>query len=164
MGENIQDWFEAFYATSDNGSEHEKYTTFFTPDAKLIMGDKTAVGTSGIWQPDESHNPTLNPIRILTHSQPSASQLPKNYPANMTTEILQLRTGLWTAVSTRKHTFTYYTPAQKPDTFLLEGDVVYGLKNGSVSSMKWVAKAEFEGDGDGRKMRFYQVFLNAGSR
>ena len=50
MEANIQDWFKAFYATSDDECAHAKYTTFFTPDAKLIMGDKTAVGQAGNMQ------------------------------------------------------------------------------------------------------------------
>ena len=48
MEGNIQNWFKAFYATSDDGTAHAKYTTFFTPDAKLIMGDRTAEGQIGI--------------------------------------------------------------------------------------------------------------------
>lgn len=45
--ESIADWFKAFYAMSDDGSSHEPYPTFYTPDAKLIMGDKVAVGHEG---------------------------------------------------------------------------------------------------------------------
>jgi hypothetical protein len=47
MEANIQDWFKAFFATSDDESAHAKYTTFFAPHAKLIMGSKTAVGQEG---------------------------------------------------------------------------------------------------------------------
>jgi hypothetical protein len=47
MEGSIHDWFAAFYATSDDGNAHQKYATFFTPDARLIMGDKTAVGQAG---------------------------------------------------------------------------------------------------------------------
>lgn len=45
--ENIHDWFKRFFAVSDEPTAHEKYPTFFTEDAKLIMGDKTAVGHDG---------------------------------------------------------------------------------------------------------------------
>jgi len=45
--EDIQDWFKTFYAVSDDGAAHERYTTFYAEDAKLIMGDKTAVGRAG---------------------------------------------------------------------------------------------------------------------
>lgn len=49
MEANIVDWFKAFYALSDDGTAaHERYTTFYTDDAKLIMGDKTAVGRDGM--------------------------------------------------------------------------------------------------------------------
>lgn len=47
MESNSADWFNAFYAASDNGTAHEEYTTFYTQDAKLMMGDKTAVGQTG---------------------------------------------------------------------------------------------------------------------
>lgn len=50
MGADIRDWFQAFYETSDDGTEHEKYTAFFSPDAMLIMGDKTAIGRNGMPQ------------------------------------------------------------------------------------------------------------------
>lgn len=51
MEANIQEWFKAFYATSDDGSAHEKYTTFFAEDAILIMGDNRAVGQAGMCLP-----------------------------------------------------------------------------------------------------------------
>ncbi|KFY96636.1 hypothetical protein V500_02370 [Pseudogymnoascus sp. VKM F-4518 (FW-2643)] len=125
MEANMQEWFKAFYATSDDGSAHQKYTTFFTHDATLIMGDQRAVGQA---------------------------------------DILQLRTGMWSKISSRKHTYTYYSSTERPDTYLLEGQVVYGLKTGTEATMKWVAKAEFEGQGSDRRLAFYQVFLNAGSK
>lgn len=84
--------------------------------------------------------------------------------ANMTIDILKLREGMWSAVASRKHTYTYYGSPDKPDTYLLEGEVTYGFKAGGEGTVKWVAKAEFEGDGPERQLRFYQVFLNAGSR
>jgi hypothetical protein len=48
MGANMQEWFKAFYATSDDGTAHEKYTTFF---ATLIMGDNRVVGQAGMCLP-----------------------------------------------------------------------------------------------------------------
>lgn len=48
MEANIQDWFRTFYATSDDGTAHEKYPTFFAPDAKLMVGEQTAVGRAGM--------------------------------------------------------------------------------------------------------------------
>ncbi|KAF2455912.1 hypothetical protein BDY21DRAFT_349065 [Lineolata rhizophorae] len=41
-------FFEDFYAISDTPDAHDKYTTFFTPDATLIMGSKKVEGTSEI--------------------------------------------------------------------------------------------------------------------
>ena len=48
MKDSIEDWFAAFYAASDDGNAHERYTTFFASDAKLIMGDTVAVGSAGM--------------------------------------------------------------------------------------------------------------------
>lgn len=47
--ETIDDWFKAFYAVSDDGTAHESYPSFFTEDAKLMMGDKVAVGRQGMY-------------------------------------------------------------------------------------------------------------------
>ena len=46
--ETIAAWFKAFYAVSDDGTAHEAYPSFFAEDAKLIMGDKVAVGRQGM--------------------------------------------------------------------------------------------------------------------
>jgi hypothetical protein len=43
------------------------------------------------------------------------------------------------------------------------GSCVY-LQGGGSNSINWVAKADFDGEGTERKMKFYQVFLNAGSK
>jgi hypothetical protein len=45
--EKLDDWFDAFYAVSDDKTAHEAYTSFFAEDAKLIMGDKVAEGRGG---------------------------------------------------------------------------------------------------------------------
>lgn len=71
---------------------------------------------------------------------------------------------MWSKVSSRKHTYTYYSSPERPDTYMLEGRVEYELKTGIKTMMNWVAKAEFEGGGSDRRLAFYQVFLNAGSR
>lgn len=47
----FKQFFEEFYATSDTPDAHDKYITFFTKDAKLIMASKTANGSDGkIWK------------------------------------------------------------------------------------------------------------------
>lgn len=40
-------FFEDFYATSDTPDAHDKYTTYFTKDATLIMASKTVKGSEG---------------------------------------------------------------------------------------------------------------------
>lgn len=71
---------------------------------------------------------------------------------------------MWAAVSSRHHTFEYFTNPTLPDTYLLQGTVNYGFKDGKKGDMLWVAKAVFEGEGEARRLGFYQVFLNAGKR
>ena len=44
---SVDDWFDAFYAVSDDGFAHDDYVTFYAANAKLIMGDKTAIGHDG---------------------------------------------------------------------------------------------------------------------
>lgn len=66
---------------------------------------------------------------------------------------------MWSVVTSRKHTYTYYTSPEKPNTYMLSGNVKYGFKDGTMQEMDWVAKAEFEGEGKERKFGFYQVFL-----
>jgi hypothetical protein len=75
-----------------------------------------------------------------------------------------MRKRMWSEVSSRKHTYRYYSSPGCPSTCLLEGEVMYTFKAGGSNSIKWVAKADFEGEGTERRMKFYQVFLNAGSK
>ena len=44
----ITSFLESFYATSDTESAHDKYPTYFTDDATLIMGSKVATGSKGM--------------------------------------------------------------------------------------------------------------------
>lgn len=71
---------------------------------------------------------------------------------------------MWSAISSRRHTYTLYTSPEKLQTYMLEGEVAYEFQAGGEGIVRWIAKAEFEGEGAGRRLRFYQVFLNAGSK
>ncbi|KAL2871100.1 uncharacterized protein BJX67DRAFT_377703 [Aspergillus lucknowensis] len=62
-------FMESFYSTSDTESKHDAYVEYFTPDATLIMGPKTAKGTEeiralrhGLWTHVASRKHT--PVRI----------------------------------------------------------------------------------------------------
>ncbi|KAL6709289.1 hypothetical protein ACN47E_001696 [Coniothyrium glycines] len=44
----FKQFFEDFYATSDTPDAHDKYITYFTKDATLIMASKTAKGSDEI--------------------------------------------------------------------------------------------------------------------
>ncbi|OBT82746.1 hypothetical protein VE02_09100 [Pseudogymnoascus sp. 03VT05] len=76
---------------TDGTVAHERHRTFYADDAKLIMGDKTAVGRD---------------------------------------EILELRKSMWSAISSRRHTYTFYTSPEKPQTYMLEGEVAYEFRAG----------------------------------
>jgi hypothetical protein len=71
---------------------------------------------------------------------------------------------MWSAISSRRHTYEYFTNPAQPDTYLLQGHVAYGFKDGKTGEMGWAAKAVFEGEGKERRLGFYQVFLGAGSK
>jgi hypothetical protein len=75
--ERIEDWFKAFYAISDDGTAHETYPEFFAADAKLIMGDKTAVGREGMFQFPQFPGP---PIRFLSFFLSSSSAFNPKWP------------------------------------------------------------------------------------
>ncbi|KFY28034.1 hypothetical protein V493_03130 [Pseudogymnoascus sp. VKM F-4281 (FW-2241)] len=76
MEANIADWFKAFFALSDDGTAaHERYTTFYANDAKLIMGDKTAVGRDGMLPPKTKQETKIATTQRLTGGRnPRASQ------------------------------------------------------------------------------------------
>ena len=74
-------------------------------------------------------------------------------------EILTVRKGMWEKVASRKHNFDIFESDKVPGVYLLQGTVDYGLKSGGESTVDWVAKAVFEGEGKERAMSFYHVFL-----
>ena len=43
----IRSFYESFYAVSDTPDAHEKYATFFTQNARLIMASNEANGRDG---------------------------------------------------------------------------------------------------------------------
>ena len=47
VSQDVKSFFEAFYKISDTPEAHEKYASFFTPDATVIMASKRFQGTSG---------------------------------------------------------------------------------------------------------------------
>ncbi|KAL3478743.1 hypothetical protein BJX99DRAFT_99207 [Aspergillus californicus] len=127
-------FLESFYQTSDTESAHEAYVKAFTPDATLKMGPKTAHGAD---------------------------------------EILTLRHGLWTHVASRKHAPTKVFFASGNE-LMLYGTVRYVLKKDLESEVEveWAGRVVFETDeegnlekgggkdGEGLKMKFYQVYLD----
>jgi hypothetical protein len=49
IDDGIVRFFEEFYKASDAPEAHEKYTTFYTDDAVLIMASKRCEGRDGEW-------------------------------------------------------------------------------------------------------------------
>lgn len=71
---------------------------------------------------------------------------------------------MWEKISSRRHTYELFQNQAAPNTYLIQGTVVYGFKAGGEDTMDWVAKAVFTGEGKERRLDFYQVFLNAGRK
>ncbi|KAI0481109.1 hypothetical protein GGR56DRAFT_672148 [Xylariaceae sp. FL0804] len=72
----VEDFIDGFYATSDDAARDDEWVDYFTPDATVIMGDKTARGTEQIralrrsmWEKVQSrrHSPEK---KIFTHDGP----------------------------------------------------------------------------------------------
>ncbi|KAJ5551588.1 hypothetical protein N7535_000467 [Penicillium sp. DV-2018c] len=84
-------------------------------------------------------------------------------------EIRTLRHGLWEHVAERKH-----SPARiffgGEDELMLYGGVAYRLKADPKNEVHvpWAARVVFaprkEGEGEGLKMRFYQVYLDSAAQ
>ncbi|KAK5636683.1 hypothetical protein RRF57_012395 [Xylaria bambusicola] len=43
----VKTFITAFYAASDDPAKNEEWVAFFTPEAVVVMGDKTAKGVEG---------------------------------------------------------------------------------------------------------------------
>lgn len=76
-------------------------------------------------------------------------------------DILAFRKSLWTSVSSRKHVVSKIFFGENND-MMLHGTVTYVMKHdpqGKDVKIDWAARAEFEDDQDGPKMKYYQVYL-----
>ncbi|CAI6333829.1 unnamed protein product [Periconia digitata] len=72
-------FFEDFYAVSDTPDAHERYVTFFMPDATLVMASKKAVGSDeilalrkGLWEKVSSR--VHRPLKIFPYG-PNSDQV-----------------------------------------------------------------------------------------
>ncbi|KAI1845949.1 hypothetical protein JX265_011155 [Neoarthrinium moseri] len=78
-------------------------------------------------------------------------------------EITDLRLGMWTAVSQRKHTVEKVFPfGNNSHEVMLYGTVEYELKAGGKANVEWGGRAELvKSNEDGKfRMQFYQVYLD----
>jgi hypothetical protein len=76
-------------------------------------------------------------------------------------DILAFRKSLWTSVSSRKHVVNKIFFGENND-MMLHGTVTYVMKHdpqGKDVKIDWAARAEFEDDQDGPRMKYYQVYL-----
>lgn len=101
-----------------------------------------------------SLNNALSTCLLLKLGITAKGEFITNAPTDSNTDILQLRTAMWLAASSRKHKYTYYSSPDRPNMYLLKGDVVYGLEAGGEATMRWVTKAEFDGEGVVRRLEF----------
>jgi len=77
-------------------------------------------------------------------------------------EILEIRKGMWAAVSSRLHSPLKIFPFGKAsDEVMLFGTVAFTLKDGRKSNVEWAARAKLVKEGEEWKMGFYQVYLDS---
>jgi len=77
-------------------------------------------------------------------------------------EILALRKGMWTTVSSRLHSPLKIFPfGQGADEVMLHGIVGYTLKDGRKANVEWAARANLVKEVGQWKMSFYQVYLDS---
>ena len=84
------------------------------------------------------------------------------------TEILSLRQGMWTAISSRSHNPIKIFPFGPNSTeLMIYGTVEYVFKERGTAKKDWAARAVMarggaavDGVGGGWKMEFYQVYLD----
>ncbi|GJN71358.1 hypothetical protein PLIIFM63780_006310 [Purpureocillium lilacinum] len=81
-------------------------------------------------------------------------------------EILAAREGMWTVVSSRRHTVYKVFPfSAGANELMIYGSVALGLKSGANVDVDWAARAELvKSAADGRwRMKYYQVYLDTGA-
>lgn len=160
-------FFEEFYKVSDTPDLHEHYTTFYTPDATLIMASKKVVGTKGsdisIPIPICTTIPTYHHFQLRSQSRyhRPLHEFCNAMHTNPIIEILALRTSMWEKVASRSHRPIKIFPfGSNSDEVMLYGTVKYGLKAGGESGLDWAARAHLVKDGEGKvRMDYYQVYL-----
>jgi hypothetical protein len=85
---------------------------------------------------------------------------PHRTNSQLQTEILALRTGMWTAVKSRLHKVSQLIPVGTSGTeVMLYGTVHYVLKDGRQTTMPWAGRAKTEKEDGEWKMGFYQVYI-----
>ncbi|KAI9931844.1 hypothetical protein AWENTII_001498 [Aspergillus wentii] len=136
-------FMESFYQTSDTEALHTKYVASFTDNATLIMGSKVANGSDGTLP--------YTPTHPILYCKQTANEK----------EILNLRHAIWTHVASRRHfpERIYFGAANE---LMLYGTVRYVLKADASREIEvpWAGRVVFDGEGEGLKMKFYQVYLD----
>ena len=74
-------------------------------------------------------------------------------------EIIKMRQGMWEKVASRKHVAEkIFAFGPGSDEIMLHGNVEYGMKDGTIASKEWAARAKMSKDGGRVRMSFYQVY------
>lgn len=134
VDDGIKDFFENFYRISDTPDSHDRYVDSFKDDATLVMGSKKAVGRGGVsWNFIFS----VQGVVLVFYSFPSLSNIYKKLRRlTRTTEILELRKGMWTLVASRLHDCMKIIPfGSGSGEFMLYGAVAYTLKDGRKANV-----------------------------
>lgn len=129
----IVQFFEDFYKLSDTPDAHDAYVGQFTKDATLIMASKKGVGSDGTYF-------LLLPCSVpCTHARSQSStkclfcSSKRRAVTDERTEILNIRKGLWTAISERLHSPIKIFPfgdGEGVNEVMLYGTVAFKFKDG----------------------------------
>ncbi|KAK1763941.1 hypothetical protein QBC33DRAFT_548381 [Phialemonium atrogriseum] len=79
-------------------------------------------------------------------------------------DILSMRHGMWSSISSRKHTVPKIFPfGSSSREFMLYGSVKFDFKDGKEGEVDWAARAELSSQDGVWRMSFYQVYLDTGA-
>ncbi|KAI0098980.1 hypothetical protein F4776DRAFT_650212 [Hypoxylon sp. NC0597] len=128
--ERVKNFIARFYATSDDPSKNEEWVGYFSPDAVVIIGDKSAKGTEnirrlrqGMWE------------QVETRRHKPEKVFPASFGATDGSEAIAAE-------------------------YMLHGSLDMVTKNGERQAVSWAGRAVLEEDDGKLKYKLYQVYLH----
>ncbi|KAI1340539.1 hypothetical protein F5Y15DRAFT_42662 [Xylariaceae sp. FL0016] len=136
VSDDVKDFIPRFYATSDDPSKNEEWVGYFTEDATLIMGDKTARG----------HDEIRSLRRGMWEKVASRKHKPERvFPAAFG-ESLSSSAG---------------NGVGSEHEYMLCGSLDFVMKTGEKAVATWSGRAVLKDvKGHGLQYSFYQVYLH----